>query len=78
MALIRCEHHKPHGRTKTYTVRVRPRGYPSTAAICGNTACDQPGYVWLESGEVSAWNSGQTVFRLPTNAAKIAVEPVPC
>jgi len=54
--LVRCEKHP----SKTYSHKVKPLGYPHTAAICGR--CDNPGMILLNVAEWKAYQSGQTVF----------------
>ena len=49
MALVRCEQHRPQGRSHDYVQAVRPLGYPETAAVCGITGCNRPGLLWLDS-----------------------------
>ena len=74
MALVRCDHHQPKGRTQRYVGHANPLGFPATAAICGNRDCDKPGCVWLSAAEMQRWKAGETIFELPTNASKVAVE----
>lgn len=74
MALVRCDRHQLQGRTQTYVGHTRPVGFPHTAAVCGNPDCDRPGYVWFSLVEMKRWTAGDTIFELPTNASKIAVE----
>ena len=74
MALVRCQKHgKPKGRTKTYVASVNPVGYPQTAAICGLTGCEEPGFIWLDTSEYADYQRGQRIFSVPNNAIKVRV-----
>lgn len=75
MALVRCSiHGKPVGRTREYSLAVKPLGFPQTSAICGSANCREPGLVWLEAAENAAYVRGERIFRVPTFAVKIRVE----
>ena len=77
MALVRCEKHgPPNGTTYTYESEpARPVGYPGTALVCGLTACESAGLVWLTIEERKEYRAGQRVFSPPnTSAAKFRVE----
>jgi hypothetical protein len=75
MALVRCDRHRnPVGRTNRYVGRVRPPGYPQTAALCGRKGCEEPGLVWLTLEEQVAYLQGARVFELPVAAIKVRVE----
>jgi hypothetical protein len=50
---------------------VHPVGYPETALVCGRPDCYQPGIIWLESDESAAYDNGERVFQLQTNAVKV-------
>lgn len=74
MALVRCEDHgRPRGITQTYVQATYPLGYPDTAAICGRAGCRNPGLVWLNEDEKTAYDSGERVFSVPNAAVKIQV-----
>lgn len=74
MALVRCEQHgNPKGRTTDYVRSAEPVGYPDSAAVCGLKDCDNPGLVWLTEEENNAFEEGERIFRLATNAAKVKV-----
>ena len=76
MAIARCEQCGLQiSRTKRdYVKKVKPRGYPETAVICGLLKCENPGMVWLEKHEFEEYEKGTRVFRIPSFAAKIKVE----
>lgn len=65
MALCRClqTHSWPKGRTRKYVAYVKPIGYPDTSLICG--LCNNPGVIWLDRLEVSAYQNGQRIFDGP-------------
>lgn len=76
MALVRCEACgiQPAGTghyTRDYVRAVHPVGYPETALVCGRPDCYQPGIIWLESDESAAYDNGERVFQLQTNAVKV-------
>ena len=71
MALVRCEQHRPKGRTADYVRSVESVGYPDSAAVCGLPGCDNPGLVWLTTEESRAYETGERIFQLPTQAAKV-------
>ena len=76
MALCRCEAHSPlNNRTNEYTHWVLPVGYPDTSAMCGDTLCPNPGKVYLTGDEFERFKNGQVIFRFPTNASKVKVQP---
>ena len=66
MALCRClqTHAWPKGRIRKYIAYVKPVGYPNTSLICG--LCDNPGVIWLDRLEVSAYLNGQKIFDGPS------------
>ncbi len=74
MALSRClEHHPwPKGRTIKYVAYVKPVGYPNTSSICG--LCKNPGVIWLDSSEVTAYMGGQRIFNGPSNLTRIRAD----
>lgn len=75
MALVRCENHRPEGRTHKYEKPVRPVGHPESGLVCGNLRCELPGLVWLDTDDATSYESGRRVFELPnTQAAKIRVQ----
>jgi hypothetical protein len=65
MAISRCEHHAPVGRTRSYVAAVHP------AVVCGNRACKEPGLVWLEAEEKTSYDRGERTFHGPTYAFKV-------
>jgi hypothetical protein len=73
MAIVRCEIHKPRGRTRNYVSKVKPVGYPDTAMVCGSITCNAPGLVWLEEEESSAYDRGQRIFQSFTATMKMRV-----
>ena len=72
MALARCKHHVPDGRTVTYVKGVPAAG---KGLVCGLADCDQDALVWLDAAELKRYQSGTTIFSAPTAAAKFRVEP---
>jgi hypothetical protein len=75
MALVRCEKHgRPMGRTRDYVASVRPVGYPRTSAVCGTLECREPGLIWLEAKEKTAYDAGERIFRVPTHAVQVQAE----
>jgi hypothetical protein len=75
MAIVRCEQHPVHLEltTNKYVKRVKPVGYPDTAAICGIAHCREPGLVWLTEEELKEFNSGVRYFRVKTYTVKVKV-----
>jgi len=71
MAIVRCRQHEPTGRTREYVSAKEPVGYPLTALVCGSTACDEPGLIWLEAEEAKAFDQGQRVFKSFTATMKM-------
>jgi len=73
MAIVRCEIHpvKLAQATNKYAKRVRPLGYPVTAAICGIKNCTKPGLIWLTEEELSEYNQGERYFRVKTFTVKV-------
>lgn len=75
MAIVRCERHSPPREVKRhYVARVNPIGYPDTGVICGRTHCDQPGFIWLEQSEKTAYGAGQRVFDTQTGRVKVRAQ----
>ena len=75
MALVRCKDHgKPKGKVRSYVDYVRPIGFPDTAAICGSVPCQNPGFIWLETHEMAAYERGERIFPVPNNAIKVRAE----
>jgi len=79
MALVRCRacRERPTGRghyTRSYVRSVQPVGYPNTAMICGTPSCDQPGLIWLEQDEATAYDGGDRIFRLQSNTTKVRAQ----
>ena len=71
MALVRCNScGQPVGRTKSYIKAVEPIGYPETAAICGLHQCENPGLIWLDEDDASAYERGQRIFYGQTSVMK--------
>jgi len=74
MALARCrECGKPQGRTNEYVASAEPLGYFLTAAVCGATGCERPALIWLTAREKAAFDAGERVFGLSTQAIKVRV-----
>jgi hypothetical protein len=71
MAIVRCDVHKPTGRTRAYVASVKPVGYPDTAMVCGSKTCSAPGLVWLESDERAAYDRGERIFKSFTDTMKM-------
>jgi hypothetical protein len=73
MAIVRCEIHpvKLAQATNKYAKRVKPLGYPVTAAICGTKNCIKPGLIWLTEEELSEYNRGERYFRVKTYTVKV-------
>jgi len=73
MAIVRCEIHpvKLAQATNKYAKRVKPLGYPATAAICGTQNCTKPGLIWLTEEELSEYNRGERYFRVKTFTVKV-------
>lgn len=71
MAIIRCKHHEPTGRTRRYVTAVKPVGYPETALVCGSVSCVAPGFIWLEEPEKAAYDRGERVFKSFTATMKV-------
>ena len=73
MAIVRCEIHpvKLAQATNKYARRVKPLGYPVTAAICGTKNCCEPGLIWLTEEELSAYNRGERCFGVKTFTVKV-------
>ena len=74
MAISRCLGHVPHGRTRNYTMHVRPVGYPNTALVCGSKECCEPGLIWLEDFEADAYRNGERIFMAFTTTMKMKAE----
>ena len=62
MALVRCEKHKPTGRTHEYVKVVQPVDPPNEAIICGIKGCLKRGLAYLCEEEAEAYNKGVKVF----------------
>jgi len=71
MAIMRCEAHKPHGRTRNYVASVKPVGYPETVLVCGSTNCNAPAFIWLEEAEAAEYKRGMRVFKSFTDTMKV-------
>jgi len=79
MALVRCKSSgvKPLGRggyKRSYVRSVQPLGYPNSGLVCGTPSCSSPGLIWLEQNELDAYNSGQRIFEMATNTAKVRAQ----
>jgi hypothetical protein len=76
MALVRCEDHFPEdgGRGNDYVAAVEPVGYPETAAVCGRSGDNTPGYLLLDEAEYEQFKHGQRSFEPHTNAVHIRVK----
>lgn len=66
MAYSRCLKHPP--KNQSYQHYVIPVGGNNTSLICGCSACDSPGKIWLLGDEVEAYGNGVRIFRGPNNA----------
>jgi hypothetical protein len=53
---------------------VFPAGHPNSGLVCGMPSCDQPGLIWLERAEVQAYEKGERIFRLHTDATKVRAQ----
>jgi len=75
MAIVRCEEHPVDlaRATNRYVKRVKPLGYPDTAAICGIANCTNPGLVWLTEDELNEFKRGKRYFRVKTYTVKVKV-----
>ena len=73
MAIVRCEKHPVNltRATNIYVKRVKPVGYPVTAAICGTHSCEEPGIIWLTDEEFDAYRQGERFFRVKTYTVKV-------
>jgi len=76
MALVRCERCgvQPAGRgpyTRNYVRHVPPVGHPNSGLVCGKPSCEQPGVIWLEEEEATAYTTGRRIFSLQTNTTKV-------
>lgn len=73
MALCRC---LKHGTTKKnkYTAYLKPIGYPNTSSICGRINCENPGVIWIEKSEATAYQNGQRIFSGQTNVVKMKAD----
>jgi hypothetical protein len=79
MALVRCERCgvKPPGRgqyKRRYVRHVQPVGHPTSGVVCGTPTCEEPGLIWLEEDESSAYTSGRRVFSPQTNTTKLRAQ----
>lgn len=71
MAIMRCQAHTPHGRSRSYVAAVEPVGYPASALVCGSKHCDETAYIWLEGAEKLDYDAGVRVFRSFTDTMKV-------
>ena len=72
VALVRCsEHGTPKGKTNEYVRSVEPVGYPKTGVICGIVDCESSGLIWLNHDESFAYETGERIFRVASNAVKV-------
>jgi hypothetical protein len=79
MAIARCEKcGKPTGsnvKAPGYSDQsYLPVGYPMSGVICGKPGCENNGLIWLKLDEEAAHRSGQRVFEISTQTAKIRVQ----
>ena len=76
MAIVRCEQCglKVSRTKRNYVRKVKPKGYPQTAIICGLRKCENPGMVWLDKHEAEEYEIGERIFTIPSFATKIQVE----
>jgi len=73
LGLCRCLqiHAWPKGKRRKYVAYVQPVGYPNTSLICG--LCNNPGVIWLDRLEVSAYLNGQRIFDGPNAFTRMKV-----
>ena len=71
MAVMRCNQHKPKGRTTEYVACVKPLGYPETALLCGSASCNAAALIWLEPPEKAAYDRGDRVFKSFSSTMKV-------
>lgn len=74
MAIMRCEVHRPTGRSRDYVGSVRPVGFPNTALVCGSMRCESSALIWLESHELAAYEQGTRIFHSPTATTKVRAQ----
>jgi len=74
LALPRCKQHLPNNRTTEarYTAFVLPHGYPNKHAICSESGCNNPAFLWLTEGEQAKFKDGERVFRISENTQILA------
>lgn len=51
-----------------------PVGHPKSGLVCGKPDCENDGVVWLKRDEEKQYASGERVFRIHTQTAKIRVQ----
>ena len=73
MALARCELHEPTGSKRAY-VKAVPAAGPGI--VCGTDRCCNDAMIWLDSDEYQAYQAKETVFSLPTQAAKVRAKRI--
>jgi len=77
MAIARCKTcGKPRAnKPPQYADNPRlPAGFPKSGVVCGSKGCDNDAVVWLKADEEQLYQTGQRVFDLRTNSAKVRVE----
>lgn len=77
MALARCEKcGRPEARSgSSYSqAPYRPLNHPQSGIVCGTEGCENPGLIWLKVDEVRSYQTGQRIFDMPTQAAKVRVQ----
>lgn len=65
MAISRCMGHEPKGRTRNYTMQVRPVGYPNTSLVCGSKDCCEHGMIWPEDFEADCEAEDRATLNFP-------------
>lgn len=77
MAIARCEqcgrpraHKPPEYGNRPYL----PVGYPNSGIICGSRHCENTAVIWLKVDEEQSYTTGQRVFDIRTDSAKIQVQ----
>ena len=76
MAIVRCDQCGKPRKTKigTYVRQCLPVGHPENGVICGRSNCKNPGKVWFKEHEDTLYESGERVFEIHTQTAKVKVQ----
>jgi hypothetical protein len=48
-----------------------PVGHPQSGVVCGSKNCENDAVIWLKLDEEAEYKSGQRVFDLRTDSAKV-------